>query len=74
LNDEVEFITTPRDAELASFECAKDHHIFPWADANARFGFIKYSKKKEVSQDAQAVWQEELEQNGWLTIVVKVRT
>jgi hypothetical protein len=57
----VEFITTPRDAELAMFECAKDRHISPWADVNARFGFIKDSKKKEASQDAQAVRQEELE-------------
>lgn len=44
LNEEVDFIATPRDAQMASFDCAKDRHIFPWVDVNARFGFIKYSK------------------------------
>ena len=47
LNKEVDFITTPRDHELASFDCAKDRHIFPWVDVNARFGFIKYAKKED---------------------------
>jgi len=45
LKEEVEFIRTSRDHDLASFDCAKDRHIFPWVDVNARFGFIKYTKK-----------------------------
>ena len=44
LDQEVEFIKTQRDAEMASFDCAKDRHLFPWVDVNARFGFIKYSE------------------------------
>jgi hypothetical protein len=44
LKEEVEFIRTSRDHDLASFDCAKDRHIFPWVDVNARFGFIKYKK------------------------------
>eukprot|EP00980_Cylindrotheca_fusiformis_P030097 scaffold24364_cov132-Cylindrotheca_fusiformis.AAC.2 len=47
LNEEVAFIKTPRDDKIASFDCAKDRHVFPWVDVNARFGFIKYSKKDE---------------------------
>jgi hypothetical protein len=47
LSDEVEFLATLRDAEMATFHCAKDRHIFPWVDVNVRFGFIKYSKKHE---------------------------
>jgi len=43
LKEEVEFIRTSRDHDLASFDCAKDRHIFPWVDVNARFGFIKYT-------------------------------
>jgi hypothetical protein len=43
LNEEVDFIATPRDAQMASFDCAKDRHLFPWVEVNARFGFIKYS-------------------------------
>jgi hypothetical protein len=42
LHDEVDFLTTTKDVELASFDCAKDRHVFPWIDVNARFGFIKY--------------------------------
>lgn len=42
LHDEVEYMTTTKDVELASYDCAKDRHIFPWVDVNARFGFIKY--------------------------------
>lgn len=48
LNKEVEFLTTPRDHEIASFDCAKDRHIFPWVDVNARFGFIKYDQTKQT--------------------------
>jgi hypothetical protein len=43
LSDEVEFLRTPRDIELGCFDCAKDRHVFPWVDVNARFGFIKYA-------------------------------
>ena len=46
LKEEVEFIRTSRDHDLASFDCGKDRHIFPWVDVNARFGFIKYSESK----------------------------
>lgn len=42
LSDEVEWVRTPKDIDQASFDCAKDRHIFPWVDVNARFGFIKY--------------------------------
>jgi hypothetical protein len=42
LSDEVEFVRTVKDIEQASFDCAKDRHVFPWVDVNARFGFIKY--------------------------------
>jgi hypothetical protein len=43
LSDEVEIFRTPKDVEMASFDCAKDRHVFPWVDVNARFGFIKYA-------------------------------
>jgi len=43
LKEEVEFIRTSRDHDLASFDCAKDRHIIPWVDVNTRFGFIKYN-------------------------------
>ena len=42
LDAEVEFIRTKRDVDQCSFECAKDRHVFPWVDVNARFGVIKY--------------------------------
>lgn len=41
LSDEVEFVQTARDVKRGSFECAKDRHVFPWVEVNARFGFIK---------------------------------
>jgi hypothetical protein len=47
LSDEVEFVQTQRDVAQGSFECAKDRHVFPWVDVNARFGFIKYASEKE---------------------------
>jgi hypothetical protein len=54
LNKEVEFITTPRDHELASFDCAKDRHIFPWVDVNVRFGFIKVRRTEDtIIEEAQ---------------------
>lgn len=49
LDEEVAFIKTPRDDTIASFDCAKDRHVFPWVDVNARFGFIKYSKEPTTS-------------------------
>lgn len=51
LEDEVDFIATPRDSQMASFACAKDRHLFPWVEVNARFGFIKYSPITEETTD-----------------------
>jgi hypothetical protein len=45
LSDEVEWVRTPKDIEEASFDCAKDRHVFPWLDVNVRFGFVKYATK-----------------------------
>ena len=42
LSDEVEFVQTAKDVKMASFQCAKDRHVFPWVEVNARFGFIKH--------------------------------
>ncbi len=42
LSDEVEYVRTTRDVQHAVFDCAKDRHIFPWCDVNARFGIIHY--------------------------------
>eukprot|EP00547_Thalassionema_nitzschioides_P004710 CAMPEP_0194221614 /NCGR_PEP_ID=MMETSP0156-20130528/30974_1 /TAXON_ID=33649 /ORGANISM="Thalassionema nitzschioides, Strain L26-B" /LENGTH=2052 /DNA_ID=CAMNT_0038952077 /DNA_START=235 /DNA_END=6393 /DNA_ORIENTATION=+ len=47
LSEEVEFVETKRDQLQGSFECAKDRHVFPWIDVNARFGFIKYVPERE---------------------------
>jgi hypothetical protein len=63
LNEEVEFLATPRDAEMATFECAKDRHVFPWVEVNARFGFIKYSKSQEVKNGLSTQQQEEEEEH-----------
>lgn len=51
LSDEVEFVRTEKDVEMASFDCAKDRHIFPWVSVNARFGFIKYMDDTETGKD-----------------------
>jgi hypothetical protein len=51
LSDEVEFVRTPKDIEMGSFECAKDRHIVPWVDVNARFGFIKYVPHTTNTED-----------------------
>jgi len=48
LDEEVAFVKTKRDIERAAFECAKDRHVFPWVDVNARFGFIQYAPKDRV--------------------------
>lgn len=50
LSDEVEFVRTTKDIEMASFDCAKDRHVFPWVDVNARFGFIKYASSSSDRQ------------------------
>ncbi|GMI05550.1 hypothetical protein TrVE_jg1864 [Triparma verrucosa] len=47
LNKEVSFVATSRDEERASFDCAKDRHIFPWVEVNARFGVIKGGEGEE---------------------------
>jgi hypothetical protein len=49
LSDEVEFVRTTRDIQQASFDCAKDRHIFPWCDVNVRFGIVRYAESKEKS-------------------------
>jgi len=49
LSDEVEFVKTPKDEEMASFDCAKDRHVFPWVEVNKRFGFIKYAREATPS-------------------------
>jgi len=49
LSDEVEFVRTARDIQQASFDCAKDRHIFPWCDVNVRFGIVRYAESKEKS-------------------------
>jgi hypothetical protein len=47
LDYEVEFVRTKKDIEMASFDCAKDRHVFPWVEVNKRFGFIKMSQQKQ---------------------------
>lgn len=47
LCEEVEYVKTNRDVLQASFDCAKDRHIFPFVDVNARFGIIKYVGAKD---------------------------
>lgn len=51
LSDEVEIFKTPKDVEMGSFDCAKDRHVFPWVDVNARFGFIKYATADKNNRD-----------------------
>ncbi|KAL7554360.1 hypothetical protein ACHAWF_017793 [Thalassiosira exigua] len=58
LSEEVEFVRTVKDVQQATFDCAKDRHIFPWCDVNVRFGIIRYSTggrlngaKSPVSRD-----------------------
>ena len=53
LEAEVEFIRTRRDEDLCVFDCAKDRHIFPWVDVNARFGIIKYISS--IRDEEQAI-------------------
>mmetsp|Transcript_1265 Transcript_1265/g.3409 ORF Transcript_1265/g.3409 Transcript_1265/m.3409 type:complete len:647 (-) Transcript_1265:102-2042(-) len=49
LSEEVEFVKTKRDDDRASFDCAKDRHVFPWVDVNARFGIIKHASESTTS-------------------------
>lgn len=56
LSDEVEFVRTTKDVDMASFDCAKDRHVFPWLDVNARFGFIKYLPDEELKRESQKEW------------------
>jgi len=53
LSEEVEILRTKRDIDQASFDCAKDRHVFPWVDVNVRFGIIKYvqQSRKGVESD-----------------------
>lgn len=66
LSDEVEYVRTTRDIQNAVFDCAKDRHIFPWCDVNARFGIIHYSEEKsreiavEINSDILGVVAEEM--------------
>lgn len=54
LCEEVEFVRTQRDVERATFECAKDRHVFPWVDVNVRFGFIKYAEEGQQESPAKS--------------------
>ena len=52
LSDEVEFVQTTKDIKMGSFDCAKDRHVIPWVEVNARFGFIKrVSAASQASSD-----------------------
>jgi hypothetical protein len=50
LSDEVKFVQTQRDVVHGTFLCAKDRHVFPFVDVNARFGFIKYEEKDDETK------------------------
>ena len=74
LDEEVSFVKTKRDIERAAFECAKDRHIFPWVDVNARFGVIPYvdewvalsrsqSKSKDDDADKNTIEENEEEED-----------
>ena len=54
LSEEVEFVRTARDIQQASFDCAKDRHIFPWCDVNARFGIIRYVSDVNGNEEKSA--------------------
>jgi len=55
LSDEVEFVRTKKDAKHATFECAKDRHVFPWVEVNARFGIIKRMENQQKSSAGDGV-------------------
>lgn len=51
LSDDVAFVETAKDKKMGSFQCAKDRHVFPWVEVNARFGIIKsVDEKNEPEQ------------------------
>lgn len=58
LSDEVEFVRTQRDIAQASFDCAKDRHIYPWVDVNVRFGIIKYATESKESKEETSKFAE----------------
>jgi hypothetical protein len=45
---EVGYIQTTKDIMMASYDCAKDRHVIPWVEVNARFGFIKYANNNNA--------------------------
>ena len=51
LNEEVKILSTPQDVEYGTFLCAKDRHVFPWVDVNARFGFIEYEEESSMAEE-----------------------
>ena len=51
LNEEVKFVATAQDAEYGTFLCAKDRHVFPWVDVNARFGFIEFEEGEPMIEE-----------------------
>lgn len=51
LAEEVEFVRTQRDVQRGAFDCAKDRHIFPFCDVNARFGIIQYTESENSEED-----------------------
>jgi hypothetical protein len=51
LSSEVEFVRTKRDIDQGSFICAKDRHVIPWVEVNARFGIIEYADDDSISSD-----------------------
>jgi len=51
LDKEVEFVRTKKDLRRKVFDCAKDRHVFPWVDVNARFGFVKYVEGNETEEN-----------------------
>jgi hypothetical protein len=44
-------LSTPQDVEYGTFLCAKDRHVFPWVDVNARFGFIEYEEESSMVEE-----------------------
>ena len=52
LSEEVGFVRTPKDVKRAVFDCAKDRHVFPWVEVNARFGIIKRLEKQNETGSA----------------------
>ncbi len=53
LSAEVEFVRTQRDIDQGSFIRAKDRHVIPWVEVNARFGIIDFAD--ESTRDNESV-------------------